>query len=420
MHYSIRTFRETPLAHFSLLVVVVVVVGCFVVIQSEGAQIGDDDPSVLAEFFGDFMTVNGKIWPKLTVEDRTYRLRLLNGCDSRFLVLRFVVVDEDIATMDPKAKTIVGDAIPMMVIGGDQGLVNTSSDGPMTVTTLLVEPSSRYDVLVDFSNYHCKRIVLMNYGGDEPFGGDVPGPQVFAFTDRIMAFHVEVESKTNIPEFNFQRRGGKSAEGVKIDKVRRLGLFEGHDEVGRLLPMLGTIDPAEDMYGDPINYPNTQVFRDVGLVGPIEGAAPWHYPTTENPKLGATEEWEIWNLSGDAHPIHLHLVHFEVVKRQLIVFDSNATEGGEIEFHKGTTQAGDGTYIQRIPVIGHKGGLAEGYMVMNPTYGDMVNHASMPEYVENFPKDVITALPKQITTIRATFDKPGKVFCKLPVQGKWL
>lgn len=187
---------------------VLVVVGFhFVVVRSEGAQVGDDDPTALAEFFGDFMTVNGKIWPKLAVEDRTYRLRFLNGCDSRFLVLRFVVVDEDMDTMDPKAETIEGDALPMIIIGGDQGLVYSSSDGPMMVNILLVEPSSRYDVLVDISYYQGKRIVLMNYGGDEPFGGDVPGPQGFAFTDRILSFDVEVELNMDVPEGNFELRG---------------------------------------------------------------------------------------------------------------------------------------------------------------------------------------------------------------------
>jgi FtsP/CotA-like multicopper oxidase with cupredoxin domain len=42
-------------------------------------------PTGLAEFFGDHMVVNGKIWPKMDVEPRNYRLRFLNGCDSRFL-----------------------------------------------------------------------------------------------------------------------------------------------------------------------------------------------------------------------------------------------------------------------------------------------------------------------------------------------
>ncbi len=50
-------------------------------------------PTALAEFFGDHMVVNGKIWPKAEVEPRNYRLRLLNGCDSRFLAVQFVEVN---------------------------------------------------------------------------------------------------------------------------------------------------------------------------------------------------------------------------------------------------------------------------------------------------------------------------------------
>ena len=43
---------------------------------------------------------------------------------------------------------------------------------------------------------------------------------------------------------------------------------------------------------------------------------PTNSRTTENPALDSTEEWEIWNMTGDAHPVHLHLVHFEVLGRQ--------------------------------------------------------------------------------------------------------
>ena len=52
----------------------------------------DGGPTGLAEFFGDHMVVNGMIWPKMDVEPRNYRLRLLNGCDSRFLAVQFFEV----------------------------------------------------------------------------------------------------------------------------------------------------------------------------------------------------------------------------------------------------------------------------------------------------------------------------------------
>jgi FtsP/CotA-like multicopper oxidase with cupredoxin domain len=59
-------------------------------------------PSVLTEFFGDFMLVNGKIWPKQVVEPRHCRLRLLNGCDSRFLVVKFWAVTAGSANLHGK------------------------------------------------------------------------------------------------------------------------------------------------------------------------------------------------------------------------------------------------------------------------------------------------------------------------------
>ncbi|OHB78271.1 MAG: hypothetical protein A2Z25_20080 [Planctomycetes bacterium RBG_16_55_9] len=52
------------------------------------------------------------------------------------------------------------------------------------------------------------------------------------------------------------------------------------------------------------------------LLGTLaEGPLPWMAPITENPVLGSTEEWYIHNFTEDAHPIHLHMVMFRVVKR---------------------------------------------------------------------------------------------------------
>ena len=337
------------------------------------------------------MTVNGKVWPNMVVEPRKYRLRLLNGCDSRFLALRLVAS--------------AGEVIPFIAIGGDQGLATS----PTTVSTLLVEPGSRYEVIVDFNGLDGESIIMMNYGGDEPFGGDIPGPKGFEFTDQIMAFDVFAAIDASTPDdVGFSLPVDTNIEEVVVNNRRRVALFEGHDQFGRLLPLLGTVDPAVDMDGNPINWPDTATYRDVGLVGQIQGAVPWHAPTTENPKLGDVEEWEIWNGSADAHPVHLHLVQFDVVRRQYIKWDSNVNEDGEIEFHEGMTEFGDGSYTVDRVLVNHDGSIGEGYMFQNPTYGDDVDLTTLPEYVTNFPNDMVTALPGQITTIRAKFDKPGR------------
>jgi FtsP/CotA-like multicopper oxidase with cupredoxin domain len=57
-------------------------------------------------------------------------------------------------------------------------------------------------------------------------------------------------------------------------------------------------------------------------------------------------------------------------------------------------------------VVQHSGDLGEGFRIENLTYGDEVTE--LDGYVENAPKDMVTALPDQITRIKATFDKPGR------------
>jgi FtsP/CotA-like multicopper oxidase with cupredoxin domain len=85
--------------------------------------------------------------------------------------------------------------------------------------------------------------------------------------------------------------------------------------------MLGTIDPATDMNGRTIYFPDAEAYRSAGLAGTqLQGTLTWNSPTTENMRLGDTEEWQIWNLTPDAHPIHLHMVRFELVSRQIVNF----------------------------------------------------------------------------------------------------
>jgi FtsP/CotA-like multicopper oxidase with cupredoxin domain len=146
----------------------------------------------------------------------------------------------------------------------------------------------------------------------------------------------------------------------------------------------------------------------------MEGSIAWHSPTTENPALDSTEEWEIWNVTGDAHPVHLHLVHFEVLGRQEIVWDSNADEDGFIP--QNGSPAGDGIYLVPQPTVQHNSvagdpaTYGQGFRIvgadLDESYGAPVDLGS--EYVENARKDMVTALPGQVTRIKAHFDKPGR------------
>jgi FtsP/CotA-like multicopper oxidase with cupredoxin domain len=196
-------------------------------------------------------------------------------------------------------------------------------------------------------------------------------------------------------------------------RLRKVALFEGLDEFGRLQPLLGTGEPATDYADNPINWPDTPVYSSVGLTGQMEGSIAWHSPTTENPALGATEEWEIWNATGDAHPVHLHLVHFEILGRQEIVWDSATNEDDRVLDPNGVAAPmpnGDGTYMVAQPTVQHNtaetGLYGSGFRLVNLTAGDDVRQPT--GYVENAPKDMVTALPGQVTRIKATFDKPGR------------
>jgi FtsP/CotA-like multicopper oxidase with cupredoxin domain len=291
---------------------------------------------------------------------------------------------------------------------------------------LLSEPGSRYDIIFDFKGLEGKRIIMENIGGDEPFGGDLvtddPALQVFGETDRIMAFDVVTPLDTAVTDVSLIGLGSYNDVPGVVSRTRKVALFEGKDEFGRLQPLLGSAEPATDFAGNPINWPNKPVYAEAvlpdgtssPLVGPMEGSIAWHSPTTENPTLDTTEEWEIWNVTGDAHPVHLHLVHFEILGRQVINFDTNTDDDGFIL--AGQSPVGDGVYmvpqatVQHNSVAGEQDTYGMGFKIvgtgLSASYG-----ADFPQpagYVENAPKDMVTALPGQITRIKAHFDKPGR------------
>ena len=132
----------------------------------EGPYIPESDVSPIwnPEVFGDVMVVNGRTWPVLEVEPRRYRLRFLNGCNSRFLILKLAT--------DPRAPRPVPAALPFQQIGADGGFL----PAPVTLDQLLLAPAERADVIVDFTEMSpSAELFLINEGPDEPFGGGTVG-----------------------------------------------------------------------------------------------------------------------------------------------------------------------------------------------------------------------------------------------------
>jgi spore coat protein A len=320
-------------------------------ITGEGAVLPPADfpgggPTALAEFFGDFILVNGKAWPKLDVEPRKYRFRLLNGSDSRFYILEF----RDAQT--------AGTAYNFLQIGTDNGLLAK----PVPLTQLLIAPGERMDLVVDFTGLEGTSVYLRNLGPDAPFGGGVPGVDFIAADEnssgQVMRFDVSKPLNAAVPTVRVkeQTRLRKNILPLKQQgATRNLVLFEGTDEYGRLMPLLGTLN---------------------------DGSLTWSDPITENPMIDDTEVWEVYNSTGDAHPIHLHLVSFQIINRESftgVVADKLQTS------HSGQTITG---------------GLLTG-TILN---GDVRD----PAENEKGWKDTAVMLPGEVTRVIARFDRVGR------------
>jgi spore coat protein A len=238
-------------------------------------------PSTLSEFFGNCMIVNGKTWPVIDVEPARYRLRFLNGCNARFLEL----------AMD------LGGTFE--IIGNEGGLL----PAPVSRKGLLMGPAERFDAVFDFSSFAGKTLTLTNTGRTPYPNGSAPSP---AADGVVVRFRVKpsltgaaeitaaLPSTINPTPSPFEKR-------EQVTAKRRVLLFEGMDEFGRMFPLLGHVagNPASGLSAMPMM---------------------WSDPVTERPRAGSVEIWEIYNTTTDSHPIHLHDALFSVLDRQPISF----------------------------------------------------------------------------------------------------
>jgi FtsP/CotA-like multicopper oxidase with cupredoxin domain len=287
----------------------------------DSAMGGESDvsPIWLPEFFGNTMVTNGNTWPNQDVEPRRYRLRFLNGSQSRFLILQFST-SEDGDETSPAAN------VGVWQIGAEQGFlpdpVNIGTGATNGVPGgILLGPAERADMIIDFSALQPgTTIYLRNFAPDDPFGGGVLGtdfdPADPTTTGQVMRFTV-VQSKgtdTSTP-----------AADLMLPAPPVLGPVTG-------LPTVITLNELESetvcVIEDSGNVVETNCTEGAPF-GPTEAldasnkGVPlgWAEEITENPGVGDIQEWEIYNLTADAHPIHIHLIQFQVIDRQLLDID---------------------------------------------------------------------------------------------------
>jgi spore coat protein A, manganese oxidase len=243
------------------------------------------------EFFGNTMLVNGKTWPSLTVEPRRYRFRLLNGCNSRFIILKLVVSGK---AHDPRP---VAADLPFWQIGAEGGFLAA----PVQLEQILLAPAERADVIVDFTNMpEGTELVMINEGPDDPFGGGMPGvdfdPADPETTGQVMRFVVgPLQGKDkSMPVDRLKLPDVAAVPAASV--LRSLSLNEMMSmDLEEEIPVAATLGTIDDS-GEPVSMM-------------------WGDPISENPAVGSVEIWEMHNFTMDAHPIHIHQVMFQVVDR---------------------------------------------------------------------------------------------------------
>jgi spore coat protein A, manganese oxidase len=155
---------------------------------------------------------------------------------------------------------------PLRQIGTDQGLL----PAPVTLSRLAIAPGERADIVLDFADHRGEHILLQD------------------LTSTIMQLRVaqeRVADSSVLPQT--LRAVARIAESSAI-QTRQLSLQE-----------------LDNLRGEPITH--------------LLDGKRWHEPVSEKPVLGTTEIWEFLNLTEDAHPIHLHLVRFQIVDRRPLV-----------------------------------------------------------------------------------------------------
>jgi FtsP/CotA-like multicopper oxidase with cupredoxin domain len=289
------------------------------------------------EFFGNMIMVNGSTWPFQQVEQCRYRFRFLNGCQSRFLILDFSQIP----------------GLEVWQIGNEGGFLAS----PVNLTAansnqLLMTLAERADLIFDFTNVPVGNYVLRNLGPDEPYGGGLPDVDFLSAdlqsTGQVLQFRVVpaaaldastppqflvLPAITPLPPETFTRR-------LSLNEM----MSANWD--GPAAAMLGTVDEA----GMPVMNM-------------------WMDPVTETPDVGATEVWEFYNFTADAHPMHVHEVAFEVVNRQALLTNE------------------DGETLPPAQLLGDP---------------------RPPEAWESGFKDTVIAYPGEVTRIRARFLNPGR------------
>jgi spore coat protein A len=178
----------------------------------------------------------------------------------------------------------LGDGRPFVQIGSDQGLLAA----PVALRNLFIAPGERADIVIDFAGLAGQQLELINDA---------------------------------LPILQLRVRSGRVRDASVVPAVLRdvPRMPESAAATQRML----TLDSYQDCVAEPMLM--------------LLGGKRWHEPVTEKPVLGSTEIWSLVNLTDDTHPIHLHMVKFQILDRR--PFDAGAWLDAKTVRHTGAAQA---------------------------------------------------------------------------------
>jgi spore coat protein A len=343
-----------------------------------------EHPYWVPEFVGDTIVVNGKVWPFLNVEPRRYRFLFLNGSNARTYEMFLV---------NPVTKA----PGPLLwQIGTDGGYL----DVPVQLNAaqkLTMMPGERADVIIDFAGFQNQALILRNTGNTPyPKGGPPNGSTL----GRILQIRVgpgPVGDSSYDPASGVQLRPpmirlanpatGALASGVTANKTRQLTLNEVLSPAGEPLEVL-----VNNTTYDGLPEGSTTPRSDFGM---LVRSGITEYPS-EFPIEGQTEVWELVNMTADAHPIHLHLIQFQILNRQK--FNMNKyTKAYDAAFPNGGYMPGYG------PPLNYQTGNTRA-LGGNPDIAPYLQGPIQPPQPNEAGwKDTVIAYPGQVTRIAARF-----------------
>jgi spore coat protein A, manganese oxidase len=314
-------------------------------------------PSAIPEFFGDTTVINGACYPFLDVEQRHYRFLILNGSQARFFNLQLYYADPQNPTEIPVIpdNTICGNWLvpdltkvkpgPSIIQIGNEGgflpyavklnnppapfTAQLDANGviPSTMTyTLLLGPAERADIIIDFSKCPVGSKLILYNDAPAPFpngdprddyytgapdytpagGAPTPNPGFGPNTRTLMQFRVKARTgKADPPQMNLLEKAA----------LQGLGGPFGPTTAANVFPPIAPLVPS----GPPRQLALWETFDAYGrlqqMLGNLTAPSPYTDNAGEVVAAGSTEVWEIYNTTGDTHPMHFHLVNVQVIGR---------------------------------------------------------------------------------------------------------